>query len=304
MSALTFWKQVCPLLGLCGPSFSDALTASLQEAETSVSASRFADLNGRIESVGDAQLVLSRVTAFAREKRRRIPGRTCAPLGDNPVPADVQAAIALLVTASTRSRIPLGLDSLELSGVAFRRVTLDKPSFAGACLLAAAFDSAVVNAGRFRGADLTRASFREAALDSSDFVSARLDSARFHSASLVGADLSEVSAVQTLFQFSRMACVLLGNAELSRANFNLAEMPWAYFGGAELGDARNLTQARNVRHATFDGALSLPRAVAQVLADSGALLAAVRDLTWAEQRVAQFAPDATCAIRRPQHPPQ
>jgi uncharacterized protein YjbI with pentapeptide repeats len=166
----------------------------------------------------------------------------------------------------------------------------------GSCLARAVLDSAKGRGARFAGAGLTGAYLRGAWLDSATFEGATLDSARFRRASLIGVDMSEAHAVGTDFAFTQMQCALLGNTTLAGANFSFADLRWAYFGGARLGNAQNLVEADSVRHATFDGALNLPAAVALALRERGALMEQVDDMTWYQPRMAQFARDSVCFI--------
>jgi uncharacterized protein YjbI with pentapeptide repeats len=212
------------------------------------------------------------------------------------IPGDVQAALSIMVIAAQAVPAALRLDSLDLTGANLRQSDIAGATMIGSCLARAVLDSTNVRGARFARAELPRAFLRGAILDSAVFEDARLDSATFREASLIGVEMSEASAVGTDFAFTHMPCALLGNATLAGANFSFADLRWAYFGGARVGNAQNLVEADSVRHATFDGALDLPRAVARTLRERGALLEEVSELSWYQPRLAQFARDSVCHI--------
>ncbi len=296
VSAVAFWKAVCPAVGLCrapAPSFVATVDSAVREIDDGLRAERISALARYMDDTARASAALPRLAAFVKAKRRRQPDQLCS-VTEATVPGDVQAALTIMVRGSTALATPLRLDSLDLTGAGFRGDKLGGAYFDGSCLARAVFDSAHLRAAHFRGAELPAALFRGALLDSAILEQASMGSASFRSSSLVGADLSEARAVGADFGFARMQCVLLGNANLTRANFNLADLRWAYLGGATLGAVQNLSEADSVRHATFDGAAGIAPEVARTLRSRGALLENVTELSWYQPRVAQFARDSVC----------
>lgn len=298
VSALAFWKAVCPAVGLCKappPSFESAVDSAVREIDDGLRSEKITALALFLDDTSRARIALPRLAAFVKARRRRQPNQRCS-LTEPTVPGDVQAALTIMVRGSTALASPLLLDSLDLTGAGFRNDKLGGAHFSGSCLARAVFDSANLRAANFRGAQLPGALFRDAILDSAIMEQAAMDSAIFRSSTLIGADLSEARAVGADFGFARMQCVLLGNANLSRANFNLADLRWAYLGGATLGAVQNLTEADSVRHATFDGAAGIAPEIASALRSRGALLENVTELSWYQPRVAQFARDSACYL--------
>ncbi len=297
VSAVAFWKAVCPAVGLCKPpppSFEARVDSAVRETDDGLRSEKIRALAALLDDTSRARIALPRLAAFVMAKRRRQPDQRCS-VAEPTVPGDVQAALTVMVRGSTVRESPVLLDSLDLTGAGFRGDKLGRAHFNGSCLARAVFDSAHLRAAHFRGAELPAALFRGANLDSAIMEQAAMDSASFRRSTLVGADLSEVRAVGVDFGFARMQCVLLGNANLARANFNLADLRWAYLGGATLGAVQNLSEADSVRHATFDGAAGIAPSLARSLRERGALLENVTELSWYQPRVAQFARDSACS---------
>jgi len=286
---------VCPVIGLCDPTTAERVEAAVSQSDAGLRAHDIRALAPLARERDDARVVLTSLAAFVREKRRRQPGDACSTTLDA-IPGDVQAAITVMTLAAQTASTSLTLDTLDLAGVDLRGADISGAAMHGSCLARAVLDSANARGGRFVSAELPGAFLRGARLDSATFESARLDGARFSRASLIGVEMSEASAEGTDFGFTHMQCALLGNASLAGANFSFADLRWAYFGGANVGTAQNLVEADSVRHATFDGALDLPRAVARTLRERGALLEEVSDLTWYQPRLVQFARDSACFI--------
>ena len=298
VSAVAFWRAVCPAIGLCKappPSFVAIVDSALREVDDGLRSEKISALRSFLSDTSRARIALPRLAAFVKAKRRRQPDQRCTPL-EATVPGDVQAALTTMVRGATTLASPLLLDSLDLTGAGFRNDKLAGAQFNGSCLARAVFDSANLRGAHFRGAQLPAALFRGANLDSAVLEGAAIDSANFRHSTLIGADLSEARAVGADFGFARMPCVLLGNANLTRANFNFADLRWAYLGGATLGAVQNLAEADSVRHATFDGAAGIAAEMATALRDRGALLENVTELSWYQPRVAQFARDSVCYL--------
>jgi uncharacterized protein YjbI with pentapeptide repeats len=294
-AAIALWKNICPIIGLCGRLSVEQQIAAAVDADPAVRSQAILDLEPLARDRDDARVVLPALLAFVREERRRAPEHACNASLES-IPGDVQAALGMMVLAAQAVPAALRLDTLDLSGASFRQAGIAGATMIGTCLSRAVLDSAQARGARLTRAELPRASLRGAVLDSATFEDARLDSATFRGASLIGVDMSEASALGTTFAFARMPCALLGNAMLGGANFSFADLRWAYFGGARVGNAQNLVEADSLRHATFDGALDLPPAIARTLRARGALMEAVSDLSWYEPRLAQFARDSVCHI--------
>ena len=298
VSAVAFWRAVCPAIGLCKappPSFESIVDSAVREVDDGLRAEKIAALASYLDDTSRARIALPRLGAFVRAKRRRQPDQRCG-VAEPTVSGDVQAALTVMVRGSTTLESPLALDSLDLTGAGFRGDKLGGAHFNGSCLARAVFDSADLRAAQFRGAELPAALLRVANLDSAVMEQATMDSASFRNSTLIGADMSEVRALGADFGFARMQCVLLGNAKLARASFNLADLRWAYLGGATLDAVQNLSEADSVRHATFDGAAGITPGLARSLRERGALLEDVSELSWYQPRVAQFARDSVCYL--------
>ena len=154
-------------------------------------------------------------------------------LGQEAMPTDIEAAIAVIRRRGVEERTEKGEEAYDLS-----RACLFGANFREAKLMGVNFREAHAVECRFQKARLSKAQFENATLRNSNFSGADLSGADLRSAKLNGAELRE--------------------ARLSGADLTSADLSAAYLNGADLSKAKGLTQEQIDAAASGDGETKLP----------------------------------------------
>lgn len=163
------------------------------------------------ESDDNQQTIFDVLASFVRERTPKRTGELIRPT--RPLPADVQAALAVLGRRERRTRIrPPDLHGTVLSGADLRRTLLRGVQLYDALLDRAQFVDATLDGAHLNGAslyeaDLSNATLRDADLTGSDLRKARLYRTDFAGATLTGCRLDgcDLSAAHNLTENQRKA---------------------------------------------------------------------------------------------------
>jgi uncharacterized protein YjbI with pentapeptide repeats len=169
------------------------------------------------------------------------------PAKDSPIPADVNAALAVLAERNRNrdGNFALDLRHSYLPGVELRSTTMahrNRTSLAKADLRASNLTSANLSSADLRDAFLDNADLHNANLDNADLREANLDNADLRNARLTSADLSDAHlAVADLsdadLRGADLRDAFVYNTDLSGADLRETSLHGAFMGNTDLNGA-------------------------------------------------------------------